>query len=423
MGPAGNTGGNTHDLAPDPALRGRMKEHGIHWHKKGGWARKFPGDANRTYFGRVSPAEAVKLCNREEDRRKRGLDAEVRLTNLRLRQAVNLFLTHLDAQLAGGKIGPAQRASYGDELDRLVKSAGRNRRLSDFCKLSAPEELFAPLRKLALARGVFAAEKHVVQVRTFLDWCSTTRRFVPAPFYADAFDAPGDKEKRAARKKTRREKGEAFWTPPEARRVADAAKADGVHRHAQVLLMLNGGMGSTDLSYLEDGDVDWDRRCVHTDRSKTLVPRVVPLWPETIVAMRASRAERPKPERPEWAGRFFLTMHGRPLVTEELAGKERRKTKRTDSLKNWFYVLVNGTKKRPGVLADLKRHGAGAYTLRSVFLTLARGHGGDPNLDAVILGTQFPGRPVMEFYLRGDLREKLVSVVEHVRRQIWPEAS
>jgi integrase len=417
---ASNTGSN-----PSDEQRTRAKaEHRLGWHVKGGWCRKFPGDTNRTYFGKIPVGEAVRLMNAEQERRARGIAAEVQLRNLLVREAVNRFLTHLDREHAAGKIGDVQRASYGDELVRFTRVVGKNRRLTDFCKLTAPEELFRPLRSVAVARGLIAAEKHVTQVRTFLDWCSSTRRFIAAPFYADAFDAPTEKEKRAVRKATRKAKGIAFWQPEGVREIVAAAKASDVHRYAQVLLMLNGGMGSTDLSNLEDEDVDWQRRCIHTDRSKTLVPRVVPLWPETIDAMQLSRAARRKPARGEWANRFFLTKHGRPLVQDRLTA-DRTKTRRTDSVKNWFYALFNGKarkrwKAQAVRLPHLKRHGAGAYTLRSVFTTLSLGHGGDKNLEAVILGQQFD-RPILEFYIRDEQREKLVGVVDHVRRQLWPD--
>jgi integrase len=392
-------------------------EHRMGWHPRGGWCRTFPGDRSRTYFGRISPGLAVRAMLAAEDRRRAGESAEDRMGRLRLREAANLFLAHLDAEYAAGKIGHEQRASYGQEIDALITAAGKNRPLYDFCKLNAPDALFKPLRAAALARGLAAAEKHIVQVRTFLNWCSGVRRLIPAPFYADAFAPPGEREKRATRKAARREKGEAYWQPAEVCRIVDVSRLAGVHRFAQVLLMLNGGMGSTDLALLEDADVDWDRNCIHTDRSKTLVPRVVPLWDVTAGAMRVSRAARAKPERPEWAARFFLTDKGRPLVTRRLSDKDARRTAGTDTLKNWFYVLLNGRGGHPGELADLKRHRAGAYTLRSVFLTLSVGQ--DADLRSVVMGHAFKGE-VTEFYLRGDLREKLAGLCDQVRSQLWP---
>jgi hypothetical protein len=360
----------------------------------------------------------------EERRRQAGAQAEVRMTNLTVRKAVNLFLAQLDNELDTGKIGKGHRGRYGFEIDLFIRRVGRNRKLADFCRMTAPDELFRPLREAAMKRGVYAAEKHIVMVRGLLDWCSRTRRFIPAPFYADAFDPPGEKEKKARAKSERRKKGIAFWKPAEVREIVEAARLTDVHRYAQVLLMLNGGMGEMDLSELTDAAIDWDRRCIHTDRSKTLVPRVVPLWDETIAAMRASRAVRAEPADPQWAPRFFLTRRGRPIVVESLPA-DRKKPRRSASLRNWFYRLLNAQDRKhwkaPAVrLRHLKRHRAGGYTLRSVFATLTLGRGTDKNLEAIILGQQFE-RPILEFYVRDDQRAKLVQIVEHVRKQIWPD--
>ncbi len=361
----------------------------------------------------------------EEGRRGRNERKPAKNVNITVGDAVNLFLNHLDAELLKGDIGPNQRASYGDEIDKFIKQVGKGRRMADFCRPDAPEVLFAPLRAAAVKRGVFAGEKHVVQIRSFFRWCSDVRRLMPAPFYADCFSLPSAKEKRTQTKSERRDKGTARWATSEVREIVDAAKED-VHRYAQVLLMLNGGMGATDLSNLDEAEIRWDIKCIDTDRSKTLVPRIVPLWDITAEAMKASRAARAEPADPKYATRFFLTPHGYPLVMEELADEKRLKLKRTDALKNWFYRLVNGKprekwKVKAARLPHLKRHRGGVYTLRSVFVNLASGHGQDRNLDAIILGQKFD-REILEFYMRGDNRLKLVAIVEHVRRQIWPDA-
>jgi integrase len=256
-----------------------------------------------------------------------------------------------------------------------------------------------------------------MSVRAFLDWCSR-RRFIPGPFYADAFDLARRQREARRQEGMRKKHGIAFWSPAEAVQWVELARAESVHREAQVLLMLNGGMGATDLANLEDVDVDWERKCIHTDRSKTLVPRVIPLWPETLEAMRKSRATRAEPADAKWSHRFFLTRRGYPLVFEQLK-PGNAKLKRSDTIKNWFYLMMNGDKARAAKVPHLKRRGAGAYTLRSIFTTLTLGHGGDANLEAVILGQQF-GRPVLEFYIRGTEREKLVALVDHVHKQLWP---
>lgn len=420
MTPPTNRPTNRTPYTPTDADRAFMREHhGLGWHPGGGWSKRLPGDRDRTYFGKVPPAVAIK--NFEKALKASRGDGEPDYTNITIRQAVNLFLANADAELASGNIGKGQRASYGDELVRFAEQVGVNRRLADLCRADAPERFFRPARRAAVERGVFAGEKHVTQVRTFLDWCNRIRRLCAAPNMADAFDAPTDKEKQKATKSARKGKQLAYFTPAEIDQILDAAKRTDVHIYAQLLLMLNGGMGSGDLSELVDADVDWDRRCIHTDRSKTLVPRCVPLWDKTIDAMRISRTARPSPLRPEWSDRFFLSRRRVPLVMDSL-NADADKSHRKDTIKNWFYRLTRAAQpkdKDAPRLPDLLKgkHRAGVYTLRAVFATLTADQ--PPDLVAVIMGHKFANR-VKEHYLRGDLREKLVAVVDHVRFQLWP---
>jgi hypothetical protein len=87
--------------------------------------------------------------------------------------------------------------------------------------------------------------------------------------------------------------------------------------------------------------------CIHTERSKTRVPGVVPLWDVTIDAMKASPALRAEPKNPAHAGRSLLAKPGRPLVVSELADG-RRKVSATDSIRNKLYALINGDPQAAG---------------------------------------------------------------------------
>jgi hypothetical protein len=56
-------------------------------------------------------------------------------------------------------------------------------------------------------------------------------------------------------------------------------KAD-IPLRAMIALGINGGMGNTDCARLPIQAVDLDRAVTESDRPKTGVERVVPLWPE-----------------------------------------------------------------------------------------------------------------------------------------------
>jgi integrase len=177
-----------------------------------------------------------------------------------------------------------------------------------------------------------------------LQFCGAARSGGRCPPRSTPIAFPCRRRKKSVKaypKQIRTDKGTARWTTSEAREIVDAARED-AHRYAQILLILNGGTGATELSHLDDTEIRWDIKCIDTDRSKTLVPRTVPLWEITAEAMQASRAARAEPADPKFATRVFLTPHGYPLVMEKLADEKRLKLKRTDALKNWFYKLVNG---------------------------------------------------------------------------------
>jgi hypothetical protein len=79
--------------------------------------------------------------------------------------------------------------------------------------------------------------------------------------------------------------------------------------------------------------------------------------------------------------------------------------------------------KRTRTKSERRDKGTARWTTAEVreIANLASGHGQDRNLDAIIRGQEFD-REILQFYMRGDNRPKLVAIVEPVRQQIWPDA-
>ncbi len=67
-----------------------------------------------------------------------------------------------------------------------------------------------------------------------------------------------------------------------------------VQLKAMILLGINGGMGNTDCSSLPLSALDLDGGWLNYPRPKTGVDRKIPLWPETIEALRQVVANRRK---------------------------------------------------------------------------------------------------------------------------------
>jgi integrase len=146
---------------------------------------------------------------------------------------------------------------------------------------------------------------------------------------------------------------------------------------------------------LETGWVDYPR-------PKTGIARRCPLWPETIVAIRAAVEKRPKPAGHEDCGRVFLTQHGTAWV-------RLGEVTRSDYVSFAF--------KKHAQKLKLHRKGLGFYTLRHVFRTVA-----DAIRDPVAIDTIMGhADPSMGAHYRERIDDaRLKAVTECVRKWLWP---
>lgn len=168
---------------------------------------------------------------------------------------------------------------------------------------------------------------------------------------------------------------------------------------AGVLLAMNGGMGSKELSELTVGVVDLNRGIIDHARGKTGKQHVVPLWPETIDALR-----------------FVLNLRGGPddLVFKNRGGgswnySEMRVAKgklRKFSDDN-FKARMNEVLKTIG----LKRDGESFYKLKHTFSTAAS-ECLDSDALKILMGHTLG---VRGHYVRIS-EERLRAVVTHVRK-------
>ena len=91
--------------------------------------------------------------------------------------------------------------------------------------------------------------------------------------------------------------------------------AAGIHMKAMILLGINCGFGPADCGTLPAKGVDLATGWINYPRPKTGVPRRIPLWPETVAAIKASVAKRPKPLDEADAGLVFVTKYGQRWPT------------------------------------------------------------------------------------------------------------
>lgn len=147
-------------------------------------------------------------------------------------------------------------------------------------------------------------------------------------------------------------------------------KNAGPQMRAMIWLGLNCGFGCTDCAELQWKNLDLENGRVDFPRGKTGVNRNLPLWPETIQALK---------EVPKLGELVFYTRRGNPWVrtirTAEKDGIE--KYTKDDSVSKEFELM-----KKAGIKA---KKGVGFYTLRRTAATLAA-NSGDPFAVQKLLG-------------------------------------
>ena len=173
---------------------------------------------------------------------------------------------------------------------------------------------------------------------------------------------------------------------------------------AMVLLAANTGFGNTDLSSLPVKAVDLEKGWVDFPRVKNATPRRVPLWPETVAAIREWMPMRPKAKDPKDSGLLFLTCRGARWVRVGKSGAS------CDMLGMEFSKVLRNLK--------LKRHGLSFYAMRHGFETVAGETTDQVAVDA-IMGHSPKG--MAGVYRERISDDRLVAVTEHVREWLFAD--
>ena len=179
-----------------------------------------------------------------------------------------------------------------------------------------------------------------------------------------------------------------------------------------ILLGINCGFGQSDVAVLPINAVDLDGGWVNFPRVKTAMPRRIPLWHETVEALRAAIADRPDPRNDADAGLVFLTKFGKAWVRLKEKKDEKGNEKAgvvSDAVRLEFGKLLAALK--------LKRLGLGFYALRHTFRTVADGSKDQPAVDHVMGHSR---TDMASIYRERIDDNRLEAVVKVVRAWLWP---
>jgi integrase len=267
-------------------------------HASGHWCKKVLGKLR--YFGKDKDAALNLWLDQKDDllagrepRKKSGPGAVL------MRDLTNRFMDAKDAKLRSGELSVHTWRDHDAACDELVKVFGATRAAADL----HPDD-FAKLRAAWAKRWSHVrVKKFIVLARGVFKFAVKNRIIPTAIEFGSEFDLPSAKTLR----RERNAKGKRTFTAAELRRLIEGASQP---LRAMILLGANGGMGNNDCASLTLESLDLENAWIDFPRPKTEVPRKIPLWPETVAALRAWLSIRPTPRDESFASLVFLTNTG-----------------------------------------------------------------------------------------------------------------
>jgi integrase len=190
-----------------------------------------------------------------------------------------------------------------------------------------------------------------------------------------------------------------MFDAPELREILSAAD---IPLNAMILLGINGGLGQADLAALPISAINFNSAMLDYPRQKTAVPRRIPLWPETLAALRSAVELRPSPKLEADRELAFITKYGFRWVRTNEKGTS------IDSVGWEFRKLL--------LRVGIKRPRINFYALRHTFETIGGDSKDQVAVDHVMghAGDDMPSR-----YREKIRDERLRAVVDHVRNWLF----
>ncbi len=338
------------------------KDFPLYAHANGQWAKTIRG---RKYFFGVwsDPSSAEIEYLRQKEYLQAGVKAPPKeIEAFRIRDLANRFLTFKEQLVQTEELSPRSFRDYHRHCKHIIEHFGGDRLVD-----SLTIDDFAEYRaKLGDGKGVKTVGTAVRICRMVFGFAYDMELIEKPIRFGKAFKEPTKKSHRVERARKQREHGLKMFQAAEIKTLLASATDN---MHAMILLAINSGMGASDISALPSSFIDGE--WVDYARIKTGIPRRIPLWKETRVAL-AKVINRASAERTsETAGLVFVTKYGLPFVRTGPSG-----TSNIDSVCTGFNKLLKE--------CGLKRHGVGFYAIRHTFETIAGACGDQVAVDAIM---------------------------------------
>lgn len=356
-------------------------------HRNGWWAKKVRGQLH--YFGKVTDdPKGERALNQWLDEKDDLLAGRTprghRNASLTVTDLCDRFLIYKDELLQAGELAERTFAGYKIVTDLLVSKFGHH-----VAAEMGPDDFQTLRATMAKKWGPVRLGNQIQVVRSVFKFGFDTEVLDKQVRFGVFFKKPSAKVLRSVRTA----KGKQMFKAEQIRKALEHASAN---MKAMALLAINGGLGNTDVACLPADLIDLDGGWLDYARRKTGVPRRIPLWPETVEAVKAVLDARPE---------------GQPLLFIGKRGVD--------------YIGKNkGYRVHAEFAAALRKAkitGRTFYDLRRTFQTIGEGAN---DLVAVqhIMGHAFAEGDMSARYRQAPPSdERLLAVTNHVRGWLYPE--
>lgn len=325
-------------------------------HATGRWAKKVRG--RLVYFGKVAEdpkgQAALSLWLDQKDDLLAGRTPRAKQGAIAVEELCNRFCAAKDDRVAAGELSAATFRDYVGTAKRVARFFGKRRlvedlRGDDFDKFRA---------ELAKTNGLVGLTNQITITRMIFNYA----------WKADLIEKPicfGANFSRPPKNAVRRQRMPRMFEAAEIRRMIDKAR---LVMKAMILLGCNCGFGGADVGRLPISAMDLDEGWVDFPGPKTATDRHIPLWPETVAAIREALEFRPKPAKKDLADRLFLTRRGGSWDKDSTRymSEQFRKCLQVIDQQAADKAEADGTKPPEKLYCK----GRGFYTLRHVFETI-----------------------------------------------------
>ena len=379
------------------------KDFPLYAHVQGRWAKKVRGKVHYFTYWRDDPKgeAALAMWLDQKDDLLAGRDPRAKKDDeLTVAGLCNEFLTHKEQLRDNGELSVRTFRGYYDTCERIVKTFGRNRVVNDLI----PNDFATLRKKLATSRKATALRNEMQRVRSLFKFAFDEGLILAPVRFGQSFAKPKKETVRREREEHRAKYGDRMFEAHEIRAILTEVKQP---LGAMVLLAANCGFGQSDLAQLPTRCVDLDKGWVDFARVKTAVPRRIPLWPETIAAIRDWLPNRPAAAKDRADSTLlFLTVRGARWVKVSESGAPK------DAIAQEFNKVLRKLK--------LKRPGVAFYALRHGFETIAGETADQVAVDA-IMGHVPQG--MSAHYRERISDDRLRRVVDYVRSWLFADGA